>query len=53
MNLEDPIGIIELGYENIICVIFKVTRDNDVQILSTSTATTFGFKNDVVTNLEN
>jgi len=52
MNLEDPIGIIELGYENIICVIFKVTRDNDVQILSTSTATTFGFKNDVVTNLE-
>ena len=34
MNLEDPIGIVELDNINIKCLIFKVNNNNDSKILS-------------------
>ena len=51
MNLGDPIGIVELGETNTKCLIFKVVKDKDIEILSTSITPSYGFKNDVVVNL--
>ncbi len=51
MNLEDPIGIIELGNTNLQCLIFKVDKNNNTEILSTSTTPSEGINNDVITNL--
>ena len=34
MNLRDPIGIIELGNSNLKCLIFKIDKNNDPEILS-------------------
>ena len=36
MNIEEPIGIVELGDRNTKCLIFKVANDKDIEILSTS-----------------
>ena len=51
MNLEDPIGIIELDNINIKCLIFKINNNNDSKILSTSTTPSEGIHNDVVVNV--
>ena len=51
MNLEGPIGIVELGDTNTKCLIFKIVKDKDIEILSTSITPSYGFKNDVVVNL--
>ena len=34
MNSDEPIGIIELGNPNIKCLIFKINKNNDPEILS-------------------
>ena len=52
MNLETPIGIIELGDINIKCVIFKINNNNDSEILSTTVTNSEGIHNDVVINLK-
>jgi len=51
MNPEEPIGIIELGNINITCLIFKIKKDNNFEILSTSITSSAGLHNDVVVNL--
>ena len=51
MNLDEPIGIIELGNSNLKCLIFKINNNNDSEILSTSTTSSEGIYNDVVMNL--
>tara|TARA_B110000438_G_scaffold294195_2_gene335220 strand:+ start:1835 stop:2161 length:327 start_codon:yes stop_codon:yes gene_type:complete len=50
MNLEEPIGIIEIGDINIKCLIFKILNNN-VKILSTSITPSQGFHNDVLISL--
>ena len=50
MNVDEPIGIIELGNKNIKCLIFKINKNN-TEILSTSIIPSAGFHNDVVVNL--
>jgi len=50
MNLEDPIGIIELDHKNIKCLIFKIDN-NRPEILSTSITQSEGIHNDIVINL--
>ena len=50
MNVDEPIGIIELGNKDIKCLIFK-TNKNNTEILSTSITPSEGFHNDVVINL--
>ena len=50
MNLEDPIGIIELDHKNIKCLIFKIDN-NRTEILSTSITQSEGIHNDVIVNL--
>ena len=52
MNLDEPIGIIELGNSNLKCLIFKINNNNDSEILSTSTTSSEGIYNDVVMNLK-
>jgi len=52
MNLEDSIGIIELGNTSLKCVIFKINKDNNSEILSVTTTPSDGIYNDVVTNLK-
>ena len=51
MNLEDPIGIIELGNVNLKCLIFKINKNNSSEILSTAITPSEGIHNDVVVNL--
>ena len=51
MNLEDPIGIIELGNVNLKCLIFQINKNNSVEILSTAITPSEGIHNDVVVNL--
>ena len=53
MNPEDPIGIIELGSENLKCLIFNINSDNISEILSTSVTQSEGIHNGVVVNLTN
>ena len=50
MNLDDPIGIIELDHKNIKCLIFKI-NNNKPEILSTSVIPSEGIHNDIVVNL--
>ena len=50
MNVDDPIGIIELGNIKIKCLIFKI-NNNNAEILSTSITPSDGFHNDAVVNL--
>jgi len=50
MNVDEPIGIIELGNKNIKCLILKINK-NDTEILSTSITPSEGFHNDTVVNL--
>ena len=51
MRPEDPVGIIELGNQNISCLIFKTNHDNEPEILSTSITPSEGIYNDIVVNL--
>ena len=51
MDLEDPIGIIELGNVNLKCLIFKINKNNSSEILSTAITPSEGIHNDVVVNL--
>jgi len=51
MSPEDPIGIIELGNLNIKCLIFKIKKNNESEILSTSIKPSEGIHNDVIINL--
>jgi len=51
MNLEDPIGIIELGNVNLKCLIFQINKNNSLEILSTAITPSEGIHNDVVVNL--
>ena len=51
MNLEDPIGIIELGNINLKCLIFQINKNNSSEILSTAITPSEGIHNDVVVNL--
>ena len=51
MNLETPIGIIELSDVNLKCLIFKINKDNSSEILSTAITPSEGIHNDVVVNL--
>ena len=50
MNLDDPIGIIELGNKKIKCLICKI--NNSSEILSTSVTLSEGIHNDLIVNLE-
>ena len=52
MNSEDSIGLIELDSTNLKCLIFKINKDNNSEILSVTTTPSDGFQNDVVTNLK-
>ena len=51
MNLEEPIGIIELDNLNLKCIIFKI-NDNKIEILSMATTQSEGIHNDVIVNLD-
>ena len=51
MNLEDPIGIIELGNVNLKCLIFQINKNNSSEILSAVITPSEGIHNDVVVNL--
>ena len=51
MNLEDPIGIIELGNVNLKCLIFQINKNNSSEILSAAITPSEGIHNDVVVNL--
>ena len=52
MNLKDPIGIIELGDANLKCLIFKINKNNDSEILSATATSSEGIYNDVAMNLK-
>ena len=52
MKSEDPIGIIELGNINLKCIIFKIDKENNLEILSTAINPSAGIRNDVVVNLK-
>ena len=51
MNPDDPVGIIELGNKNLICLIFKIKDDNESEIISTAVTPSEGIYNDVIINL--
>jgi len=51
MSSNNPIGIIELGNINIKCLIFKVDKSNNPEILSTSKISSEGIHNGAVINL--
>ena len=52
MNSDEPIGLIELGNPNIKCLIFKINKNNDPEILSATVTPSGGIYNDVVMNLK-
>ena len=52
MNSGDPIGIVELGNSNLKCLIFKVNKNNNSEILSSTITPCEGFFNDTVMNLK-
>jgi len=52
MNSEEAIGIIELGNINLKCLIFKINKNNDTEILSATRTPSEGIYNDVVMNLK-
>ena len=51
MNSEEAKGIIELGNNNIKCLIFRVKQDNSAEILSSSTSPSEGIHNDIIINI--
>ena len=51
MSSEDPLGIVELGNENIKCLIFNI-KNNKAEILAFSTTPSNGFHNDVISNVD-
>ena len=51
MSFNDPRGIIEIGNVNIKCLIFRISNDNDSEILSTSILQSEGIHNGVIVNL--
>ena len=51
MSINNPIGIIELGNISIKCLIFKIDKDNNPEILSTSKMPSEGIHNGAVINL--
>ena len=52
MKLEDPIGIIELDDVNLKCLIFKINKENNLEILSSVVTESDGIKNGLVANLK-
>ena len=52
MKLEDPIGIIELGDVNLKCLIFKINKENNLEILSSVVTESDGIENELVVNLK-
>ena len=52
MNSDEPIGIIELDNTKLKCLIFKITNNNNFEILSTSNVKSDGIHNGVIVNLE-
>ena len=51
MSPKPTIGIVELGNINVKCVIFKITQENNTEILSTSIVPSEGIHNDVIINI--
>ena len=52
MKLEDPVGIIELGDVNLKCLIFKINKENNLEILSSVVTESDGIQNELVVNLK-
>ena len=52
MKLENPIGIIELGDVNLKCLIFKINKENNLEILSSVVTESDGIQNELVVNLK-
>jgi len=52
MNLDDPIGIIELGNINLKCIIFRVDQHNRSEILCNEVSSAEGIANDSIVNLK-
>ena len=52
MKLEDTIGIIELGDVNLKCLIFKINKENNLEILSSVVTESDGIQNELVVNLK-
>ena len=52
MKLEDTIGIIELGDVNLKCLIFKINKENNLEILSSVVTESDGIQNELVINLK-
>jgi len=52
MKLEDPVGIIELGDVNLKCLIFKINKENNLEILSSIVTKSDGIHNGLVVNLK-
>ena len=48
MKFEDPIGIIELGDVNLKCLIFKINKENNLEILSSVVTESDGIQNELV-----
>ena len=52
MSPEDIIGVIELGNLNLKCLIFRINKNNDLELLSSTVTFSEGFHNDVVMNFK-
>ena len=52
MSPEDPVGIIELDDKNLNCLIFKIDKNNNTEILSATTTPSEGIFNEVIVNLK-
>ena len=52
MSPEDPVGIIELNDKNLNCLIFKIDKNNNTEILSTTTTPSEGIFKEVIVNLK-
>ena len=51
MISNNPVGIIELGNINIKCLIFQISNNNKIEILSTALTSSKGIHNGVIVNL--
>jgi len=51
MEPEETVGIIELGDIEIKCLIFKIKKDDEVEILSSSITSSDGINKDIIENL--
>ena len=52
MSYDDPIGVIELGDNNLKCLIFKINENNKSEVLSSSITPSEGIHNNLVVNLK-